>query len=143
MSPEPCDEIRPRLSSYQDGEIPADARARIEAHLERCTACRDELEAIARVARLVAGAAVAASPGFEGRLAARLETKHRVEDLWARRGRLARRACLVAAAVLVAALVGLGPTLLRSDRSGTFAYNDDEIINLALYGSSENPGSPL
>ncbi len=143
MSPEPCDEIRSRLSAYHDGEIPADARARIEAHVARCAACHEELDAITRVARLVADATAAAGPGFDARLATRLETKRRAEDLWARRGRLARRMSLAAAAVLVAALVGLGPTLLRADRAGFAPQSDDEIINLALYGSSENSGSSL
>ncbi len=138
-----CEEIRSRLTAYHDGVISPDAHARIEAHLAGCAACREELNAITRVARLVAHASAAAGPGFDARLASRLKAKRYVEDLWARRGRLARRMSLVAAAVLVAALVGLGPTLLRGDRTSASAQSDDELIDLALYGSSENSGSSL
>ena len=34
-----CGEVLDRLSSYIDGELPADERARIEAHLRGCEVC--------------------------------------------------------------------------------------------------------
>jgi anti-sigma factor RsiW len=34
-----CDDIRPELPDYQRGRLPADAEARVRAHLDGCSAC--------------------------------------------------------------------------------------------------------
>lgn len=38
-----CEEHKPKLSAYVDGEIPADERKRLEEHLAACEDCRQEL----------------------------------------------------------------------------------------------------
>jgi len=38
-----CDQIRPNLSAYLDGEVTDEERAQIEAHLATCSECADEL----------------------------------------------------------------------------------------------------
>lgn len=43
------------LAAYLDDELPAAARARVAAHLERCGYCREELTSVARGLRLVHG----------------------------------------------------------------------------------------
>ncbi len=35
-----------RLSSYMDGQLPADEQARVEAHLRTCDSCRDDLRTL-------------------------------------------------------------------------------------------------
>jgi len=72
-----CERARKLLSDELDGALPASARARLEAHLGACQACRGYGEALVR---LQAGAMAEAerSPeywaGFEARLAAKLDT---------------------------------------------------------------------
>jgi anti-sigma factor RsiW len=39
-----CRELEPLLASYVDGEAPTDARAWVDAHLERCPPCRTRVE---------------------------------------------------------------------------------------------------
>ena len=41
-----CEQVRNRLSSYVDNELPADLRAEVDAHLESCPDCTDELAAL-------------------------------------------------------------------------------------------------
>jgi anti-sigma factor RsiW len=133
MNPTPCDDLRPRLSAYRDGALAPGRRRAIEAHLEGCAGCRGELESIARVAGHVAAAAAVARPGFEARLRARLETRRRTNEAWASRARLARRLSLVSAALLVVAVTGLGPALLRDWREARTEASDEEILQIALF----------
>jgi len=134
MTTTACRTIRSRLSAYRDGALAPGAARDVAAHLEGCDGCREELAGIDAVARLVAGAGVIAPPGFEERLRARLHGKGLTEKAWASRGRVARRASLAAAAVLVAALAGLGPRLVRDTRTAAPAITDDQNLNLVLFG---------
>ncbi|MCY3021084.1 MAG: anti-sigma factor [Planctomycetota bacterium] len=52
-----CDDIREELSAYLDGELPQEARAACESHLQACEPCRDALADLQ-----AASAAVAALP---------------------------------------------------------------------------------
>jgi len=51
-----------RLSAYHDGELCAEDRADLEAHLARCPACAAELERLRRLSRLVQTAGRTAMP---------------------------------------------------------------------------------
>jgi anti-sigma-K factor RskA len=46
-----CEEIRPRLDSYVDGDLGQDDRRQVEAHLAGCETCRAEAEAIRSIKR--------------------------------------------------------------------------------------------
>jgi len=96
-----------------------------------------ELAGIDAVARLVAGTAIAARPGFDDRLQARLRARRIGGDAWARRARLARRASLPAAALLVALLAGLGPAIVHDTRTAAPSIVDDETLNIVLFGAAD------
>jgi len=49
-----CEELSEELSAYLDGELSSQQRSRLEAHLQRCTRCREELGSLRAVSRLVA-----------------------------------------------------------------------------------------
>lgn len=139
-----CEAIRPRLSARHDAALgPAEA-ARVDAHLEACASCREELAALTAVAALVGEAAVDAGPDLEARVARALAARRASRDAWAARGRLARRLSLYAAAVLVAVLIGLGPTVLRVTRPSQGSVSDDQLLYLALVdnGSGTQEVSP-
>ncbi len=44
-----CPEVQNRLSAYFDGELEEDQRLVIAAHLERCSACAEELQVFGRL----------------------------------------------------------------------------------------------
>lgn len=39
-----CEEIRPLIAGYLDGELPSDDREHVEAHVDGCAECTRELE---------------------------------------------------------------------------------------------------
>lgn len=49
-----CRDVREQLGLYVDGEIQAEARAAVEAHLDRCPACAKELQSLRAVAAALA-----------------------------------------------------------------------------------------
>ena len=44
-----CEDVRRRLSAFQDGELAADLESRVAAHLEECGGCRQESAALQEV----------------------------------------------------------------------------------------------
>lgn len=60
----PCDELAPLLAAHASGEVSPDERARVEAHLQSCEACRAEREDLAE---LLAAAALPAPSELEQR----------------------------------------------------------------------------
>jgi len=50
-----CARARARLERHLEGDLTRSQRARLAAHLERCRACSEELEALRRVVGLVRG----------------------------------------------------------------------------------------
>ena len=44
-----CDEFKPMLTGYVDGELPAELRAALEQHLDGCEACNRELASLSRL----------------------------------------------------------------------------------------------
>ena len=53
MTTERCREWRESLGAHALGQLPAEERAALEAHLEGCPECRAELESLAGAARLL------------------------------------------------------------------------------------------
>jgi len=105
------------LSAYGDGELPALARTRVDAHVAQCTSCRG---ALAQVRALVASAA-ALPPDAEPPEAAWQEIRARIRrEAGPRRVRRARRAWIGVGALAAAAVVLVAGNLLsrpgRSDK---------------------------
>lgn len=48
-----CEEFSEALSAYLDGELSAEERSRLEAHLEGCPRCQEELKSLRAVSSLV------------------------------------------------------------------------------------------
>lgn len=51
-----CENMRPHFNAYLDGELHGLRLAQLEAHLEECAACREELERLRRVSNLLQAA---------------------------------------------------------------------------------------
>lgn len=109
MRTESCREWRESLGAHALGQLPAEERAGLEAHIEGCPSCRAELEALGSVARLLPLAdpqrfeeTPAPPPSLANRVADRIAAERRV----ARRRRWRVRLALsgVTAAVAAAAL---------------------------------------
>ncbi len=93
MTTESCREWREALGAYALGHLDADARARLEAHLEGCPGCRVEAESLAGVSRLLPfadpehfGPAPVPPPELGKRIEAKIGTERRAR----RRQRRAR-----------------------------------------------------
>ena len=105
-----CDEVRPLLLRRLEARLEGDERERVERHLEQCEACRETLEAQRRVATVLSTRPVAEVPlGFTGRVMASLEPVPGWLDVLNWRVWTFRLAP-VAAALIVAAMLGFGPT---------------------------------
>ncbi len=94
-----CTHILPLLQDYLDGALPPEQRRAVDAHLEACSACRDERAALAAVTAAVAALPPALDPPRDlwPGIAARLETPLRqdaVLGLRQRRDGAADRASL-------------------------------------------------
>lgn len=95
-----CHYYRELLSSYLDNALTATERREVEEHINRCRACREELEALRRTVELLKDWSkdeLDLPPGFEKDLRRRLEAACRP---WYRRPGL--RISLTAAAVIMA-----------------------------------------
>lgn len=51
-----CENMHPHLNAYLDGELQGSRLHELEAHLESCVSCRDELEQLRRVSNLLQAA---------------------------------------------------------------------------------------
>ncbi len=138
-----CQDVRSRLSGYHDGALPPPLVESIGLHLDECPGCAAELAAISRVAELVGDATHDARPGFEERLTCKLTARRAAGEAWAARARLAKRLSAYAAVFLLAALVGLGPAVIRDVQEHAALSSDDQILYLALIenGSGDQEGS--
>lgn len=102
-----CAQARTMAESYLSSELPVDTSHQVNAHLERCAACRDEFDARAGIRRSVraaflADAALAPDAAFAARLRARLDAGQRPARHWHPRG--GALWALAAGLMLVAAL---------------------------------------
>jgi len=117
-----CQEVVEALSPYHDGRLPAQEAREVDAHLEACPACRQELEALRWTSRLLAclpamRLAVDLAPGVVARAPAswwRRESEALRDLIAPRRGvvvrELARAAVIVGLFVLAATARGRGPS---------------------------------
>lgn len=141
-----CREVRSRLGAYVDGEVRPDERTELERHLERCGACRQELEALQAVRSFLACESLPGLPsGFHSKVMLAAEQVVGDEapsplrtplDLprWWRAGTLATRAAAVAALVLgvwLGALLGLGVA-----RQGSAISPDPSVATADAFSST-------
>jgi Putative zinc-finger len=118
MRAEGCREWRESLGALVLGQLPADERAAVRAHVERCADCRSELarlEPVAEALLLVDPEQVEAAPAPPRTLAYRVAKGIAAERIARRRRRLrigvgvATAAAAVAAVVLALVLAGGNP----------------------------------
>jgi hypothetical protein len=101
--------LRTRLGPYLEGELSGAARRRLEAHIEGCAACREELAALGRTVALLRGLpAESPPPGLAERIVARVQEAPR----GGLGGWLERHGSLVGAAVPLAAGLVVAVALL-------------------------------
>lgn len=138
-----CPTARKRISDELDGRTGARRRARFEAHLETCQACRDYRRDLDRIQ---AGAGLQQAPGegfwtdFEGRLETRLNNavpgRERVAVPFAAR----RRWAWAAAAAVVLAGISLWLALPRPAPPLTEAWlPSDDIIDPLVRAAEADP----
>lgn len=100
-----CRDLETELTPYLDGELVAEAKVDVEAHLASCAVCAKHVEVERHNLSLIKQAAKDASPAAPEALKARLFANVRHDDARHRRARLGRvsaAAAGVAIAVLVA-----------------------------------------
>src|SRR5690349_4243117 len=107
-----CREWRELLGAYSLGHLKGDERAGLEAHLEGCAGCREELAALAPVARMLPhadparfGPAPQPPPDLGQRIAATIEAEKRQGEQRRRRRLFGGFAFGGAAAAAVAAVL--------------------------------------
>ena len=75
------DEAKGLLSDYLEGEISEENRADLEKHLEGCTDCRQELDALKETLNVLSGfRKVEAPEDFESKVTNRLKRRSRRRD---------------------------------------------------------------
>lgn len=84
-----CDRIRDQLQLFLDGELAEAAQEEVQAHLEECPACRQELQQLAQVISVL-DETIAPQPGPPGWTAAVLQAVREYGPLTGWRGRLRR-----------------------------------------------------
>lgn len=112
MKTESCREWRASLGAYALGDLPADERAALEAHLDGCADCREEVRSLTGVARLLPyadpahfGPAPTPSPELGERIAATIGAERRTTVRRRRRVGLALGGAVAAAAAVLALIV--------------------------------------
>jgi anti-sigma factor (TIGR02949 family) len=109
-----CDEVRPRLDPYIDGEIPAEERGEVARHVASCPLCRGESEALLRLRDAIRGQAPHYAAPEELRSRIRFDLR-RVAPETAPAPARASRWLAYAASVLLSLAIGSGTTLLVLD----------------------------
>jgi len=146
-----CYRIERYLTAYADGELSARRRRRVERHLERCDACRRELDSIVSSDRILRTVGV---PGVSGERWSlfRRELSLALDgvDREARRPARApaarpvygyrRRGLAVAAvcAAIVVALLAFGPAAVAPWRAGG-GGNDCIVESIETYAAGYTP----
>jgi hypothetical protein len=129
MKAEGCREWQESLGAYALGNLPAEERAGLEAHLDGCPACRAELESLSAVAALLPLAdparfetEPAPEPALLGRIVGAIGSERRtVHRRRRRRGGLALGGAIAAAAAALAIFVLPGGGESAPEQHVTFA----------------------
>src|SRR5438046_10458901 len=119
-----CEEIRPRLDAYVDGEIVEAERALLRDHLAECPECGPEAAALARLRFGIRQAAPVyrAPEALRSRIRAALRTEATANAFAAR---LAPGWLAYAASILIAVAVGSGGSMLiHGERQGDAVANE-------------------
>jgi anti-sigma factor RsiW len=100
-----CEELQPLLASYADGNLSQAERARVQAHLATCAACRHAVDVQRMMRQALAShgplLATPAPPGLRTRLSARLAAEQSpAQDI----GWRTRLSAFAAAAIVVLAV---------------------------------------
>lgn len=124
-----CEHVGAWLSPYLDGEIPADERARIDAHLRDCPTCRQALGDLRVIAGSIRRATRhSAPPGLAARIIAALPPPARDPQRPARASWFFSRPWqALAATVLLTAVAASGLTLSLTGQDGRGRL-DDEVV---------------
>lgn len=147
-----CEDVLKQLTAFSSGELPADVRQAVQAHLAECAACRAALAEVDALAGVLAGAQAPPIPsGFASRVLAAARQRQKAEPLAAwnlmRWWRLASAPMhAAAAAVLVIGLsVGLvlGWTSAPSAAQATTAAQPDPVDAYQIDYLGEAPSGSL
>jgi anti-sigma factor RsiW len=118
-----CRQVQERLSAWLDGELPEAVGADLEAHLERCAACRREWRQMKALESALGNLVAPVPEGLAERVAARVRAPRRRP--WWQAAALA--ACLVVG-------VALGGTMGRSFYGVTATeVNGTEMASLEVF----------
>jgi hypothetical protein len=123
--PMTCDEAKPRLGEFLDGELGEDVRSAVEGHLNACPDCRAEYHSLRDMAAAIAGADIGGFPRDEiwQAVERRLDAQLAAEAVGARprASQMIRffRWRPLASAAAVALAVGLGWLLLSGPWTAT------------------------
>jgi anti-sigma factor RsiW len=115
-----CEEARDRIGALIDGELAGEPRREIDAHVEACDRCAQELADLKRLKRQVAAVSAPAPPTLVGRVRGALAaaaarkvathtTVHAIRPIDRLRGRL-RPLMRIAAIILVSGLLSAAAT---------------------------------
>lgn len=118
-----CKEIGERLLDWVEGELSGSEQARVAAHLQECSACKDEVRLLQAMTRSIAGLPELAAPkGIEARVMARLRGQGRApaSQGWFA-GLLAGRPAFAMAGALALVLLVAGGFLFWGRSAGTGA----------------------
>jgi anti-sigma factor RsiW len=124
-----CAEVRELAAELALGVLFGQARDDALRHAERCEACRAELEAFSRIGDELMHMAPSAEPpsGFEDRVLAGIVEGRRTNHFG--------RWITIAAAAVVALLVGAGSVYVAGSHERHLAHEYDEVLG-TLHGTS-------
>ncbi len=128
-----CDELRAVAAELSLGTLEGDERGAALAHLDRCAACRAEVEELAGAVDALLSAAPEAEPppGFEGAVLARLaEEQSPTAPVVPLHPARRRALMLVAAALLLVAGIGIGMAL--DPASGPGSASTDRLARAPM-----------
>jgi mycothiol system anti-sigma-R factor len=121
----PCEEIRPRIEAFVDGEIAEAERVLLREHLAECPDCGPEAAALARLREGIRRAAPAYRAPEALRSAIRAALRAEVAASVPAAARPAPGWLAYAASILLAVAVGSGGTLLiTGERQGDAVANE-------------------
>ncbi len=141
MSDLNCDDFRSISAEVALGIADARERAEALAHLEHCPDCRRELRQLSDVADGLAALAPATEPpaGFESRLLASLAASQRASRRPLRR----RTPLLVAAAAVLAVLIGVGGWLIGDRNAHAPTAAGGALITAELLANHQPVGDVI